>query len=47
MTEPTLETEIKRLHELRLHIDELKRVEKLIEADIMSQARDVVADAAC
>ena len=39
----TLETEIKRLHELRLHIDELKRVEKLIEADIMSQARDVVA----
>jgi hypothetical protein len=43
MTEPTLETEIKRLHELRLHIDELKRVEKLIEADIMSQARDVVA----
>jgi hypothetical protein len=46
MTEPiapTLETEIKRLHELRLHIDELKRVEKLIEADIMSQARDLVA----
>jgi hypothetical protein len=42
-TTPTLHTEIKRLHDLRLHIEELKRVEKLIEADILSQSRDIIA----
>lgn len=42
MTDTTLETEIKRLHDMRLHIEELKRVEKLIEADILGRARDVI-----
>lgn len=43
MTEPTLQTEVKRLHELRQHIDELKRVEKLLEVEIMGMARDTIA----
>lgn len=43
MTEPTLQSEVKRLHELRNHIDELKRVEKLLEAEIMGMARDTIA----
>jgi len=42
-TTPSLQAEVKRLHELRLHIDELKRVEKMIEADILSQSRDIIA----
>ena len=39
----TIQEEVKRLYEMRLHIDELKRVEKMIEANILSQAHDELA----
>ena len=43
MSDNPLKDDIKRLHELREHINELKRVEKMIEADILSQKRDDIA----
>lgn len=43
MTEPTLQSEVQRLYEMRQHIEELKRVEKLLEAEIMGMARDAIA----
>jgi hypothetical protein len=44
MTTPTLEEELTRLYKMRQHIDELKRVEKMIEADILTMAREDIAN---
>ena len=44
MTTLTLEEELTRLYKMRQHIDELKRVEKMIEADILSMAREDIAN---
>jgi hypothetical protein len=39
-----LEEELTRLYKMRQHIDELKRVEKMIEADILTMAREDIAN---
>ena len=38
-----LQEELTRLYKMRQHIDELKRVEKILEAEILSMAREDIA----